>query len=395
METASRKALVEAGFVDRYGAAPTAWLRAPGRVDLMGSHTDYNECHVLTTTVDRDTWLAVRPRSDGRVAIASLDLPGEAEFSLAAIGHDRKVPWSDYVRGVAAVLAEAGHELVGFDGLLHSSVPFGSGLSSSAAIEIATLLAFAAVGGLHLEPLELALLGQRAENEFVGVSCGILDQYTSVFGSAQQALLLDCRDLTSRPVALGPDIAMVICDTRAERQLAATGYGERRAQCEAGVTLLRRHEPGIRALRDVSLELLEAHAYEMPPQVARRCRFIIEEEGRVLDLAQALPEGDATVLAALFGASWWGAMELFEIGAPAMTAMHDAMAHAPGLIARRQAGAGFGGCLVALVQRDGVAGFIRFVERTYRAATGIEPGIFAVESAPGAGVVSAAARASA
>jgi galactokinase len=387
MDTGARRSRMEAAFTERYGGPATTWVRAPGRVDLMGSHTDYNEGHVLTMTVDRDTWLAARPRADGRVAIASLDLPGEAEFRLSSIEHDGRFPWTDYVRGAASVLVAEGRQLVGFDGLVHSTVPFGSGLSSSAAIEIAALLAFAVVGGFHLEPLEMALLGQRAENEFVGVSCGILDQYTSVLGQAGHALLLDCRHLASRPVALAPEVAVVICDTRAERNLAATGYGERRAQCEAGVAHLRAIDLGIAALRDVSPALLAAHENDMPPHVARRCRFIVEEEQRVLDLAEALPLGDPATLANFLDASYDGATRLFEIGAPAMTAMHEAMARAPGLIAGRQAGAGFGGCLVAFVERDAVAAFSAHVEQAYARTTGIESQVFAVEAAPGAGLV--------
>ena len=233
--------------------------------------------------------------------------------------------------------------------------------------------------------MELALLGQRAENEFVGVSCGILDQYTAVLGRAGHALLLDCRDLTSRPVAMARHLAVVVCDTRVERSLAATGYGERRAACEAGVRALRRFDPGIRALRDVSRAFLAAHEAVLPPEIARRCRFIIEEEQRVLALAEALPAGDRAELARLFEASWAGATQLYEIGAPAMSAMHEAMAGAPGLIARRQAGAGFGGCLVALVERDAVAAFGTFVAPAYQHASGIEPHIFEVRAAPGAG----------
>ena len=273
MDQPARLRFVDRAFRTRFGGPPTAWFRAPGRVDLMGSHTDYNDGHVLTMTVDRDTWLAVRPREDRSVVIASLDLPGEGAFELDAIEPDPDVPWTDYVRGSAAVLQDEGHTLVGFDGLLHSTVPFGSGLSSSAAIEIASLLAFAGLAGIDLEPVELALLGQRAENEFVGVSCGILDQYTSVLGRAGHALLLDCRELNSRPVAMAAHLAVVICDTRAERSLAATGYDERRAQCEAGVAILRRFDSAIRALRDVSLPFLAAHEPDLPPVVARRCQI--------------------------------------------------------------------------------------------------------------------------
>jgi galactokinase len=391
-----RREAIELEFVKLYGGLPTHWLRAPGRVDLMGSHTDYNDGHVLTMTVDRDTWIAVRRRDDRRVAVASLNLPGTADFSLAAIERDPDVPWTDYVRGAARVLQQDGMNLAGFDGLLHSSVPFGSGLSSSAAIEIATLLAFDAVGSSHHEPLELAILGQRVENGFVGVSCGILDQYTSVLGTAGHALLLDCRALRSRPVAIAADLAVVICDTRAPRQLAGSEYDERRAQCEAGAAHIATSTAGgaatstaggaaITALRDVSLELFEAHEAELPAVVARRCRFILEEDQRVLDLAEVLPSGDRAALAQLFEASFRGAIELFEIGAPSMLAMHQSMDHAPGLVARRQAGAGFGGCLVALVERDAVEAFSAYVGRAYASATGIEPSIFAVEAAAGAG----------
>ncbi len=387
MDQARRKEALSLEFAKLYGEQPAAWFRAPGRVDLMGSHTDYNDGYVATMTVDRDTWIAIRPRDDRRVRIASLNLAGTADFGLDAIEHDAAVPWTDYVRGAARILLDDGADLAGFDGLLHSTVPFGSGLSSSAAIETATLLAFGSVSDIEFEPLALALLGQRVENEFVGVSCGILDQYTSVLGTAGHALLLDCRALSSRPVSIAPELAVVICDTRAPRQLAGSEYDERRTQCEAGVHHIARSEPGVTALRDVSLELFEAHEAELPPVVARRCRFIIEENQRVLDLADALTRGDHDELHRLFEASFEGATRLFEIGAPSMTAMHEAMTGAPGLIARRQAGAGFGGCLVAIVERARVEAFAARVERTYAGATGIEPSVFAVEASPGAGPV--------
>ena len=207
----------------------------------------------------------------------------------------------------------------------------------------------------------------------MGVSCGILDQYTSVLGQAGHALLLDCRHLESQPVPIASHLAVVICDTRAERQLGATGYAERRAACETGVARLRSIDPGVRALRDVSPAFLAAHEAELPPEVARRCRFIVEEDRRVLEFAEALPVGDVATLGALFDASYEGATRLFEMGAPAMTAMHDAMAGAPGLIARRQAGGGFGGCLVALVEPAAVPAFSAAVARAYEAATGIQP----------------------
>jgi galactokinase len=379
-------------FQKLYGAPPSEWFRAPGRVDLMGSHTDYNDGFVATMTVDRDTWLAIRPRTDRRVRIATLNLPGSADFSLDAIERNPAAPWTDYVRGAAGVLMGEGADLAGFDGLLHSTVPFGSGLSSSAAIESVVLLAFAAVSGVKIEPLQLALLGQRVENEFVGVACGILDQYTSVLGTAGHALLLDCRALTSEPVSISDELAVVICDTKAPRQLTGSEYDERRAQCEAGATHFLGGEPGAAKLRDVSMELFEAHESELDAVVARRCRFIIEENQRVLDLAGPLATGDRDALRRLLDASWLGATQLFEIGAPSMQAMHDSMTGAPGLIARRQAGAGFGGCLVALVDRWELDDFAAHVADEYHLATGIEPSVYGVEAAPGAGRVEIARR---
>ncbi len=389
MDRARRREAIELEFAKLYGAAPTAWFRAPGRVDLMGSHTDYNDGFVATMTVDRDTWIAIRPRDDRRVRIASLNLGGTADFDLHDIDRDRDVPWTDYVRGSAKVLLDDDAQLAGFDGLLHSTIPFGSGLSSSAAIETAALLAFGSTSGIDYLPLDLALLGQRVENEFVGVSCGILDQYTSVLGTAGHALLLDCRALSSQPVAIAPGLAVVICDTRAPRELTGSEYDERRAQCEAGVALMAKSDPSVRALRDVSLERFKAHEAELPEVIARRCRFIIEENQRVLDLAVALPVGDRDELGRLFDTSFDGATRLFGIGAASMSAMHRAMDGAPGLVARRQAGAGFGGCLVALVERDAVTAFVAHTTRTYAVATGIDPAVFGVEAAPGAGLVQA------
>jgi galactokinase len=382
-----RRPLIEREFRQRFGGMPTLWVRAPGRVDLMGSHTDYNLGYVMTMTLDRDTWLALRPRRDRCVGVQSLNLPGCAEFSLDAIGHDRSAAWSNYVRGMAWALQEAGYRLAGFDGLIHSTIPFGSGLSSSAAIEMAAGVAFQATSDLDLGPVRLALLGQRAENRFVGVNCGILDQYSSALGEAGSALLLDCRDLGHKVAPIADDIAVVICDTCAPRSLAGTEYGERRAQCEEGVAILRGYYPHVRALRDVTCEMLERHRDEFSPVVERRCRFIIEENERVLALATALTAGDRPRLAALFADSYAGARDLYEIGAPSMAAMMDAMLHAPGVIGARQAGGGFGGCMVALVEQERVAAFGAAVKARYFESTGIDSHVYDVCAAPGAGLL--------
>ena len=385
MNQTERKAMITAEFETQFGASPEIWSRAPGRVDLMGSHTDYNMGYVMTMTVDRDTWIAARPRTDGQVRIRSLNIEGESQFVLNNIKHDPQVSWSNYVRGMAVVMLQAGYELCGFDGLVHSTVPFGSGLSSSAAIEMATAVTFQQLGNFELDPVVMAQLGQQAENEFVGVNTGILDQYSSAMGEAGSAIQLDCRHLTSESVRIGDGLQIVICDTRAQRNLAGSEYDDRRNQCEEGVRILQQHFPDVAALRDVTLKQLIAHESEMSDVVAKRCRFIIEENQRVLDLADTLPTANASYLAQLFQDSYRGARDLFEIGAPAMEMMIQAMQAAPGMVAARQAGAGFGGCLVALVKDNCVQQFSESVYHKYKSKSGIEPKIFAVTASAGAG----------
>ena len=379
--------MVTRAFQQCYGDAPSVWVRAPGRVDLMGSHTDYNQGHVLTMTIDRDTWIAARSRQDDQVQIASMNLEGSASFSLQHITHDRAVPWTDYVRGVASTLQTAGLPLHGFDGLVHSTIPFRSGLSSSAALEAAAATLFSILGDWRVAPERLALLCQSAENRFVGVNCGILDQYSSVMGQAGYAVLLDCRALTSRAVSLPAGIVIAICDTQSRRQLSGSEYAERRAQCDAGVAILRRRCAAVNALRDVSLSDLLACADDLPATTLRRCRFIVEEEARVLALAAALERSEQPAMAVLMSASYDGARDLYRIGTGHMEAMILAMRGAPGVLGARQAGAGFGGCMVAAVAAEHVGAFINHVERAYHDATGVQPRVFPVQPSPGAGLV--------
>ena len=350
----------------------------------MGSHTDYNLGYVLTQAIDRNTWIAARPRSDGKVIVQSLNLYGGGEFDLARIEYDTAVSWTNYVRGVAAVLEEEGHTLGGFEGLIHSTIPFGSGLSSSAALEVATAVLFDTLGKLGLDPVQMALLCQRAENEFVGMNCGILDQYSSIMGRAGCVLLLDCRDLTSTTRPVAPGIQVVICDTRAPRALTGSEYAQRRAQCEEGARILAGFYPGVQALRDVTLEPLNAHHSDLSDVVYRRCRFVIEENQRVLDMAEALARGHRQAIGVLAAASYAGARDLYEITSHEMERMIAAMRSGPGVIGARQAGAGFGGCMVAFVEQDSLVGFAQHVRKHYYASTGIDPEVYPVQAAPGA-----------
>jgi len=385
MDTKQRRNMLAAEFANRFGGPPALWSRAPGRVDLMGSHTDYNEGFVMTMAIDRDVWIAARPRTDRQVAVYSLNLEGGGAFSLDDIAPSEAAPWTNYVRGVAATLHGQGYPLTGFDGLIHSTIPFGSGLSSSAALEVAVATLFTMLGGKPLPATDLALLCQRAENEFVGVNCGILDQYSSALGQAGSALLLDCRHLTTRTVALPPEAQVVICDTRAKRELTGSEYGQRRAQCEEGTRLLRQIYPAVATLRDVSAEQFARHEAALPDVVAKRCRFIIEESQRVQDLAAAFSGGRTADLQTLTADSYRGARDLYEIASSEMEAMMQAMLSAPGVIGARQAGAGFGGCMVAFVENNAVDSFARHVEQSYAAVTGIEPKVYPVQAAAGAG----------
>lgn len=369
-------------FLRVFGTTPTHWCRAPGRVDLMGSHTDYNLGCVLTLPISHDIWVAARPRKDKTVQLYSMTLEARSSFRLDQIVHAPDARWSDYVRGVAQVLQAEGFKLTGFDGVVHSTVPMSSGLSSSAALECAAATVFEALDGWKLDPVKKAQLCQRAENTFVGVNCGILDQYTSCAGKEGCALLLDCRDLSSRPVKLADGIQVVVCDTKSKRELAGSEYGQRRAQCEEGARTL-----GVRALREVSREEFYARERELQPIVAKRCRFIVEENNRVGKLAVALENFDGKAIRQLTADSFKGACDLYEIGAPAMHAMMRAMLAAPGLIGARQAGAGFGGCMVAFVERKLVGEFAASVNEDYLAETKMQPEIYPVTAAAGAGLL--------
>jgi galactokinase len=369
---AERLRLIGRLFEERCGGRAALVARAPGRVDLMGSHTDYNLGYVLTLAISRDTWIAARPRDDGKVCVYTANLDSQDCFPLERIERSADGAWSNYVRGVAWALEEQGLALRGFDGVIQSTVPLGSGLGSSAALECATAVVFQALGGWQLDATRKAQLCLRAECDFVGLNCGILDQFTSCAGRDSCALLLDCRDLSSRPVELDAGVRVVICDTRARRELCGSEYSTRREQCEEGARQL-----GVAALRDASLEQLAAQRRELPDDVVyQRCRFIIEENARVLELAQVLSGGDRAAIG-----------RLYEIGAPAMVSMMQAMLAAPGVIGARQAGAGFGGCMVAFVEADAVDRFASAVRSSYKAATNLQPEIYAVRAAAGAGLI--------
>lgn len=387
IEPAARFSKMKQAFLNRYGEEATLGARAPGRVDLMGSHTDYNQGCVMTLSIDREIWILARPRDDGRVRLASLNMGSEATFEAEDPGRERCEDWGVYPQGVAVALHGAGYRLNGCDALVHGTVPLSSGLSSSAALEAATATLFEALGNYEIDPVEKARLTQRAENQWVGVNCGILDQYSSIMGERHKTLVLDCRSLTHRYAAVPRDLKVVICNTCAPRKLTGSEYGERRAQCEQGAAFFADQYPQVEALRDVSIDCFERHEAELPQLAARRSRYVIEENARVGALAEALVRDDREAIARLMDDSFEGARDLFQISVPSMQAMMDAMHAAPGVIGCRQAGAGFGGCMVALVEKAKVSEFCEATTEAYRNASGLEPEIYPVRTAAGAGIL--------
>jgi galactokinase len=368
-------------FGDKFGGDPDLWARAPGRVDLMGSHTDYNLGFVLTLPISRDTWFAARARDDARVRLYSANLDAEDCFDLGFLERrGQRVQWSDYVRGVAWALAGEAFPLRGFDAVIDSTVPIGSGLSSSAALECAAAVVFRALGGWQLEPERMAQLCLKAENEYIGLNCGILDQFSSCLGREGCALLLDCRDLSTRPVQVARGIRVMICDTKSHRELVAGEYGLRRARCEDGAGAL-----GVPALRDATVAMLDSAVGQLPAEVLKRCRFIIEENERVPAMAHALADGDRNAIHRLCADSFAGARDLYEICSAPMLAMMEVMTRAPGVIGARQAGAGFGGCMVAFAEAGSEEAFAAAVSGEYCKAE-----VYPVEPAAGAGLMDAA-----
>ncbi len=366
-----------------FGGEPKLYA-APGRVNLIGEHTDYNDGFVLPAALELTTVAAVAPRSDRKLRVHSLLMGETATFDLDEAEAKPRKDWSDYVRGVAVVLKDAGHHLAGADLMIDSDVPVGAGLSSSAAIEVATGYALLSNSGLPIDLTKLALSCQRAENEFVGMRCGIMDQFIACHGAAGHALLIDCRSLDRRLVPVDPTARLVICNTMVHHEHSAGEYNLRRRDCEDGVARLAKVLPGISALRDVTLEQLEAHADLLTPVIYRRCRHVVSENERTVRAADALEAGDLALFGRLMSESHASMRDDFEISCSEVDVMVELNAAVAGVYGARMTGGGFGGCTISLVEADAVETFRRQVAEGYRAATGLEAQIFTCS--PGAGV---------
>jgi galactokinase len=364
-------------FRERFGAAPSFVSHAPGRVNLLGEHTDYNDGFVLPMALDLGTWIALRPRADGRVVLRSLDFEEEQSFEVGDL--HRGQGWIEYVKGTAWALQEAGATLRGFEGVVTGEVPIGAGLSSSAALEIAAARAFGAASDLPWDPVAGARLAQRAENGWVGMQCGIMDQLVIASGREGHALLIDCRDLSMRPIPLPPRTVVAVLDTSTRRGLLDSVYNERRAGCEEAA-----RRCGVRSLRDLGVAALEEHAGALSEEQHRLARHVVSENARTLAAADAMTRGDAAAFGVLMDEGHRSLRNDYRVSGPALDAIVVAARNAPGCHGARMTGAGLAGCAVALVEESKVADFTAETERAYRVATGLVATVHVSRPAPGA-----------
>jgi galactokinase len=359
-------------------------IRSPGRVNLIGEHTDYNLGFVLPAAIDREIRIAAIPTDDRRVDLTRLDTADRRSFDLDQ-GPGGDGSWMDYVAGVAWALADAGYTVSGLNGVIATTLPAGAGLSSSAALELAAAWALLDGAAAEIEPLHLARTCQRAENEFVGVRSGLMDQFSAACGVAGSALFLDCRSLAWEPVRLPDDVALVVIDSGSSRRLGASDYNERRAQCEAAVAALRPVDASIESLRDVDARTLSENLDRLDPVVARRARHVVEENDRVIDAVAALAARDFVEVGRLFAASHASLRDLFEVSSPELDALVEIATGVDGVIAARMTGAGFGGCAINLVRPDTIRSLELAIDREYSTRTGRTARVMRVSAAVGTG----------
>jgi len=371
---------IAAQFARRCGEPPRWVVRAPGRVNLIGEHTDYNDGFVLPVAIDRAIWIALRPTGDRRVTVHSVDFDETADFSLDGLTHQES-GWIEYLKGTAWSLQEAGHKLAGWEGVLQGDVPVGAGLSSSAALEVATARAFAAVAGLDWDPAAMAKLAQRAENQWVGVNCGIMDQLISASGESDHAVLIDCRSLETRPVPFPPGVAVVILDTATRRGLVDSAYNERRAQCESAAEFFR-----VPALRDVELELFQRLSSDLEDPARRRALHVITENSRTLQAVEAMCRGEVCALGVLMNKSHASLRDDYEVSSEALDAIVTCAQSHPACFGARMTGAGFGGCAVAAVDAGRADDFVRTVSDQYQQQTSHTPTLYVCRATNGAEV---------
>jgi len=378
MMTIQEKVLQE--FEERYGETAPTLVRAPGRVNLIGEHTDYNDGYAFPMAIDRAAWIALRPRDDGQVNLYALDFDTLVSFDLANI---EKAPTSpaEYIKGVAWAMQKVGFTLKGFDGVLGGDIPIGAGLSSSAALEMSVARAFAQISGIEWDAEAMAKLGQKAENQWVGVNSGLLDQLSSACGVANHALVMDFRSLEVNPIPLPEETVVAILNTNTSRELSSSGYNERRSQCEQAADLL-----GVESLRDLEMAALENTELQAQDVLFRRVKHILTENARVLATAEALQAGKAEEMGKLMDASHLSMRDDYEISSKELDIMVEAAREHPACYGSRMTGGGFGGCAIALIDENQVDDFVQATSQRYQERTGITPDVYVCCAVDGASV---------
>ncbi len=369
-------------FRNRYGYRPEVFS-APGRVNLIGEHTDYNDGYVLPCAIDKRTYVGCISRDDGMINVHSRTIDKSAAFTPG--DSKREKGWSLYVRGMAEVMLRRGHRVKGADLLIDSDIPFGAGLSSSAALEISVGLALASIGGKTIDMVDLAFTGQEVEHNYLGVRSGIMDQFTSALGKAGNALFIDCRSLAFQHVPLDlSQVTLVVCGSKVEHELAASEYNTRREECEKGVELLRAEFPTVRALRDVSEDEFSRVENKLPEVIRRRCRHVITENVRTRRSKDARMDGDMKHFGELMYQSHRSLKEDYEVSCDELDMLVESAAEIDGVLGARMTGGGFGGCTVNLVRSDRVADFTTIVSKRFEEAFGRETEIFTAVPSDGA-----------
>jgi galactokinase len=360
---------VAAEFQQRFGGTCRVFS-APGRVNLIGEHTDYNDGFVMPAALGFYTYVAAGARDDDRLCVYSIDFEEFREFELAGIVPGPTGNWSDYVRGVACLMRSQGIPVGGTNLVIKGEVPIGAGLSSSAALEVASAIALAVLSGVSVDRREIASICQRAEHDYAGTKCGIMDQFISCFGEANHALLLDCRSLDYEPLRIADGVRIVICNTMVKHELAAGEYNRRRAECEAGVRHLQRFLPGIVALRDVSEGQFATYSSGMSPVIRRRCRHVIGENARVLESADALRQHNLKRFGELMAESHVSLRDDYEVSCDELDLMVALANQCRDVYGARMTGGGFGGCTVNLIEAEAVEDFKTTVAGEYQRKTG-------------------------
>jgi len=371
-------------FQKEFNAVPRIF-GAPGRVNLIGEHTDYNDGFVLPTAIGFYTRIAIAPRNDQKLILRSTEFPETFSFHPNSLPQHKVGAWSDYIVGVAHALNTARFKVTGASLLVHGEVPIGSGLSSSAALEVASTLALLSLGHRTLPLKAIAKLCQRAENNFVGARVGIMDQFVSCFAKQGHALLLDCRSLDFEPVPIPEKVKFVICNTMVKHQNSGGEYNRRRDECEQGVRILLRFYPGIKALRDVSAEQLATQASALPPVILKRCQHVVEENARVTETARCFRSGHLTRVGSLMRDSHRSLRDLYEVSCRELDIMVESAQGIPGFYGGRMTGGGFGGCTVNLVESVEAEFFAQKIAERYLRKTGISPDVYICSPADGAG----------